>query len=117
MGDVVYRDQSGRLWLVGRVHTAIRRAGETLHAQVLEQAAAGHDPRIRRVAAIGRHDPVLRERVVLVVEGDVAPADVRRRVEAAGLPVDEIVISGEPLPLDPRHRSKIDYARLRRRVG
>lgn len=121
MGDVVYRDGAGRLWLVGRVHNTIRRAGEALYAHVLEQAARGNDPRIRRVAAVGRPDPVLRERVVLVVEcdgaGEVAPADVRRRVGAAGLPVDDVVISGRPLPVDPRHRSKIDYARLRRRLG
>jgi hypothetical protein len=41
---------------------------------------------------------------------------VAGRLAAAGHPVDELLVTGRPLPLDPRHRSKVDVGRLRRLV-
>ena len=72
-----------------------------------------------RAAAVGVSDNELGERVVLVLEAGSAEgleAAVARRLEEADQAVDEIVISDEPLPLDRRHRAKIDYSRLRRRL-
>lgn len=114
MGDTGYFDSEGRFWIVGRVHSTIRRGGELIHPQLVEQAARGEDPRIRRIAAVG-----LDERVVLVIEtdaGDELKKDVEARLTEAGHVVDEIRLTRTPLPVDPRHNSKIDYGRLRTRL-
>ncbi len=114
MGDTGYFDDEGRFWLVGRVHSTILRGGTPVHPQLLEQAAAG--PGIRQVAAIGVGDPVLGERAVVVVHGEAVDiAGVRARIASGGLVVDEVVLSNDVLPVDPRHNAKIDYAALRRR--
>ena len=119
MGDTGYFDGEGRFWLAGRVHSTIHRGGETVHPQLVEQAALGDGTAVRRAAAVGVPDGKLGERVVLVLEAGSAEgleSGVERRLEEAGQGVDEIVISDEPLPLDRRHRAKIDYSRLRRRL-
>jgi acyl-CoA synthetase (AMP-forming)/AMP-acid ligase II len=119
MGDTGYFDAAGRFWLVGRVHSTIFHARGTVHPQLVEQAAAGDDPRVRRAAAVGLEGGDGGVRVVLVLEGD-AGAELQRaaaeRLSSAGLWADEIVVTTERLPLDPRHRSKIDYPRLRQRL-
>jgi acyl-CoA synthetase (AMP-forming)/AMP-acid ligase II len=119
MGDTGSFDAEGRFWLAGRVHSTIDRAGGLVHPQLVEQAARGEDPRLHRVAAVGVPDPDLGERVVLVVETEERgiEGEIAGRVAAAGLPVDEIVLTAAPLPVDPRHNSKIDYGRLRERLG
>ena len=118
MGDTGYVDEQGYVWLVGRVHSTIFRDGKAVHPQLLEQAGAGSEPRLR-IAAAGLPDVDLGERVVVVVEtdreGDIS-SQVRQRIELAGLPVDEVRRAARPLPLDPRHRSKIDYSALRERL-
>ncbi len=119
MGDTGYFDGVGRFWLVGRVHSTIHRDGEAVHPQLIEQAALADDPDVRRAAAVGLPDETLGERVALVLEADDSPelrARVGRRLAEAGQTVDEIIIADEPLPLDPRHRAKIDYPELRRRL-
>ena len=118
MGDTGSFDREGRFWLAGRVHSTIRRGGELVHPQLVEQAAAGEDPRLRRVAAVGLPDPELGERVVVVIETEEAgiEPDVTERLAAAGFTADQILLTGEPLPVDPRHNSKIDYGRLRERL-
>lgn len=116
MGDTGYFDADGTFWLVGRVHSTIRRGGEAVHPQVVERAARGDDERIRRVAAVGIPDDTLGERLVVVIESDtmdVVPT-VRTRLGEAGLaPVDALVVTRRSLPVDPRHNSKVDYQRLR----
>ena len=37
-------------------------------------------------------------------------------LEGASQPVDEIVCLNGAMPLDPRHRSKVDYSRLRAKL-
>lgn len=119
MGDTGSFDSQGRFWIAGRVHSTIWRNGEPVHPQLVEQAAHGEDPRIRRVAAVGLPDAALGERVAVVVETGAREElrdEVRARLGAAGRPVDEIILTAEPLPVDPRHNSKIDYGRLRERL-
>jgi acyl-CoA synthetase (AMP-forming)/AMP-acid ligase II len=116
MGDTGYFDRDGRFWLAGRVHSTINRAGASVHPQIVEQAARGGDPSIRRVAAVGMPDPTLGERVIVVVESDsvdLAPTVRARLVDAGLAPVDALLVTRKPLPVDPRHNSKIDYQRLR----
>ncbi|HEX9943543.1 MAG TPA: AMP-binding protein [Thermoanaerobaculia bacterium] len=118
MGDTGSFDREGRFWIAGRVHSTIRRAGELVHPQLVEQAARGEDPRVRRVAAVGLPDPALGERVVVVAETDEEgiETEIAERLAAARLTVDEVLLTGRPLPVDPRHNSKIDYGRLRERL-
>ena len=104
MGDTGWFDEEGRFRIAGRVHSTIWRNGVAVHAQLVEQAARGDDARIRRVAAVGCNN-----RLIVVVESDDDVAeDVKKRVDA-----DEVIVRREPLPVDPRHNSKIDYAKLR----
>lgn len=120
MSDTGRIDADGRFWLVGRVHSTVMRDGVAVHAQLVEQAARGEDERIARAAAVGLPDARLGERLVVAIESSADPdavaAAARARLVDAGLPVDELRISRRPLPLDPRHRSKIDYVALRRRL-
>ncbi len=114
MGDTGYFDSQGRFWIAGRVHSTIRRGGDLVHPQLVEQAAQGGDPRIRRAAAMG-----LEERVVLLIEteaGEELKNDIHARLATAGQAVDEIRLTRKPLPVDPRHNSKIDYGRLKERL-
>lgn len=119
MGDTGSFDPEGRFWLAGRVHSTIRRGGILIHPQLVEQAAQGNDPGIRRLAAVGLPDAALGERLVIVVEskfGAALESEIATRLAAAGLAADEIRVTAEPLPVDPRHNSKIDYGRLRERL-
>lgn len=120
MGDTGWFDAAGRFWLVGRVHSTIERGGRKVHPQLVEKAASGVDG-VGRVAAVGLPDARLGERVVVVCEIRSAPSDrlaeaVRTAVTAAGHPVDGVRLTRRPLPLDPRHASKVDYGALRRRL-
>ncbi|MEX2155057.1 MAG: AMP-binding protein [Gemmatimonadaceae bacterium] len=118
MGDTGHFDDGGRFWLAGRVHSTIRRGGVDLHAQLIEQTVRGDDRRIRRVAALGRPDARLGERLAIVIEADdpglLSDVEARLAAARADVVVDEMVVTRTALPVDPRHNSKIDYARLRR---
>ncbi|HEV2852307.1 MAG TPA: AMP-binding protein [Thermoanaerobaculia bacterium] len=115
MGDTGFFDPEGRFWIAGRVHSTIRRGGEMVHPQLVEQAAKGEDPRVRRAAAVGLPDPELGERVVVVIETAEhgLEDEVKSRLLRIGFPADEILSTQDPLPVDPRHNSKIDYGKLR----
>lgn len=129
MGDTGCFDPAGRFWLVGRVHSTVRRGDELLHPQLVEAVARGEDSRIRRAALVGLGTEDERRAVVVVesaggaavpaddLRSDVLSLDVQERLRAAGFAVDEVRVSPKPLPVDPRHASKIDYQRLRRRLG
>lgn len=119
MGDTGCFDTEERFWLVGRVHSTVVRDGRPVHAQLVEQAAEALDG-VRRAAAVGLPDVVLGERLVVVIEGDWSHPDrdrIRFALAAAGHPVDEVRIARRPLPLDPRHASKVDYDAVRRRLA
>jgi olefin beta-lactone synthetase len=118
MGDTGSFDREGRFWIAGRVHSTIHRGEHLVHPQLVEQAARSEDPRIRRIAAVGLPDADLGERIVVVVETDEdgIGSEIADRLRTAGLPVDEILLTAKPLPVDPRHNSKIDYGLLRSRL-
>lgn len=115
MGDTGSFDSEGRFWIAGRVHSTIRRSGELVHPQLVERAARGEDPRVRRAAAVGLPDPELGERVVVVIETaeQGLEDEIKTRLLRTGFTADEILLTQDPLPVDPRHNSKIDYGRLR----
>ncbi len=104
-GDCGRLDEQGRLWLLGR--RAAASGG--LYPFAIETAARSW-PGIRHAALLAEHG-----RAHLAVAGarlDVA--DLRRRACALGVP--EVTVLRD-IPTDRRHNSKIDYARLRARLG
>jgi acyl-CoA synthetase (AMP-forming)/AMP-acid ligase II len=109
-GDAGYFDASGRLWLLGRCAAAIEDARGRLYPFAVEAAAEDRDE-VERAALIGNEE----ERVLIVQSA----AHDRRRVIAelhehlAFAALDDIRIVPQ-IPVDLRHNSKIDYARLRR---
>ena len=105
MGDTGYFDTAGRFFLTGRVHSTILHNGKALHAQLVEAEAAQQLPQAERVAALEQDGKLL-----IVVQGPTVP-DALRRIDA-----DQIIFTRKPLPVDPRHNAKIDYARLRERL-
>jgi acyl-CoA synthetase (AMP-forming)/AMP-acid ligase II/4-hydroxybenzoate polyprenyltransferase len=113
MGDTGYFDETGKFWLVGRVHSTINRDGTPIHPQLVEQVVKQQFPKITQVAAIGVPDKVLGESLgVVAVAGGAdkpTPVQLRQALQQANIPYDRCIISSEKLPVDPRHNSKIDY--------
>jgi acyl-CoA synthetase (AMP-forming)/AMP-acid ligase II len=110
MGDTGYFDPDGRFWLTGRVHSTLYCGGKVLHAQLVESQVAGLVPDADRVAAL-EHSGQL----VVVVQGRYH-AELDQRIASLGLPPCKVLFTTRPLPLDPRHQSKIDYDALRKWV-
>jgi olefin beta-lactone synthetase len=109
-GDLGYRDAQGRLWLTGRVANVVEDARGCVEPLRVE-CALSFLPEIARSALTG--DEGAR---VLVVEP--APnSRIDARTIRAALPfaeIDRIVVA--PVPVDPRHNAKVDYAALARLV-
>jgi olefin beta-lactone synthetase len=101
-GDAGRLDQQGRLWLLGRKEA---KAGSCYPFTV--EAAARLWPGVRQVALVPGETPP-----VLAIAGDASrQAEWRAKAEnLAGLRV--LVL--DSIPLDRRHRSKIDYNALRK---
>jgi 2-furoate---CoA ligase len=71
-GDMGYLDESGDLFVAGRVDDMIISGGENIHPVEVEEVLARH-PQVRGVAVIGEPDAKWGERVVaFVVRGDAA---------------------------------------------
>jgi acyl-CoA synthetase (AMP-forming)/AMP-acid ligase II len=104
-GDAGRFDSAGRLWLLGRRDACV--AG--FHPLAVE-AAARLWPGVRAVALAALDD-----RAILAIEGDAARADDWRARAAALGDLDVRVVAR--IPLDRRHRSKVDYVALRRALG
>lgn len=113
-GDAGWVDRSGGLHLMGRVGERFTVDGVTYFPFPIEQRLLT-EPEVRRgtVVALGT------ERI-LVIEpqpGRTIDEETRRRI-ATACPVrlDRTVVM-QSIPTDPRHRSKIDYDALRRRLS
>lgn len=101
MGDVGYRDASGRVWFCGRKAERVRTAGDTLFTDKVEGIANGKGRRTALVAAKGK--------AVLIVEGD--EDDKLAEDLRATLPV-EAVLFHPRFPVDVRHNAKIHRLQL-----
>ncbi|MEX2586820.1 MAG: AMP-binding protein [Actinomycetota bacterium] len=109
MGDTGLFDSQGRFWLTGRVHNCCFRNGRPLLFQELEARAAPFFPDVPRLAVLEWHNKLL-----LVLQGRAprqapVPLDDLR---AADVPMDALYWHPRPLPLDPRHQSKVDTRRI-----
>lgn len=103
-GDAGTIDERGRIWLLGRHGN---RVGDVDPFAV--ETAARFWPGLRRSALIA-----LDGKPVLCVEGD-SECTAEWSTRAALLGIDDLrhVTS---IPMDRRHRSKVDLSRLRRRL-
>lgn len=101
-GDAARVDEQGRIWLLGRREAA---SGELFPFAV--ETAALSWPGVRRAALLAGSP-----RAKLALEGDGLDAgEMQRRAGAMGT-IDAVIV--RQVPVDKRHNSKIDYARLRK---
>ncbi len=116
-GDVGHLDDSGRLWVEGRLaHVLVTAAGVVTPVGV-EQRVQRLDA-VRRAALVGV-GPRGTAQPVVVLESAAdhprGPADLDLahavRTAAAPVPVAAVLVVAQ-LPTDVRHRSKIDRARV-----
>jgi len=103
-GDAGTLDEQGRLWLLGRCGAVVRDARGELHPFAIETMLS-FSPAIRRSAVLAVNGSR-----ILAVECDEGA------VPAAPAGIDE-VRRLDRIPVDKRHRAKIDYPALRRALG
>lgn len=103
-GDAGRVDERGRLWLLGRLDG---RAGNLFPFSV--EAAARFWPGVRRAALVA-----IDGKPLLAIEGD-ASASTQWQRQADGFGGLQVV-AVKTIPLDRRHRSKVDYPALTQMV-
>jgi len=109
-GDAGYRDERGRLWLLGRCAAVIKDARGELYPFTVE-CALSHVTGVARSAVVTHGD-----HRVLALEMDRRAdlADVRRAVRWADL--DDVIVVPR-IPVDRRHNAKVDYVALAQLVS
>ncbi len=122
-GDLARWDDRGRLWLLGRVGETAPAVGGSVAFGAVEAAAETVDGVERAaVAPIARSNGAVFWRLGWTCAPETArsaaavEADLRALFATRGWPVDRIRRLRR-LPTDPRHNTKIDRARLARRLG
>ena len=122
-GDLGRVDETGNLWIVGRVHNAINRNGDYLFPVRAEMVLKKINE-VARAAFLGMPDQKLGEACFAVVslkEDKLQESEnVKKRVlylmQKNGIPVDEVVVRSD-IPMDPRHHSKVEYDVLRKALN
>jgi len=115
-GDRGYRDEDGRLWVVGRVDDRILTGGENVEAASV--AAAIRDcPGVEDAAVVGLPDEEWGQRVAALVVGETDPEAVvsRCRAELAPYEVPKTVEIVDALPRTPS--GTVDRDAVRRLLG
>lgn len=107
MGDLGYRDASGRLWFCGRKAEAVFTASGPLFTDRIECRFSG-DPRYPRVALVGI-GPKGQAQPVLLIEGE---PDETLRAEARRISGIANVRFHPRFPVDRRHNAKIHRLEL-----
>ncbi|MCF6274060.1 MAG: AMP-binding protein [Rhodobacteraceae bacterium] len=103
-GDAGVFDDQGRLWLWGRVGSEIDTAGAPLYPFSIE-VAARYWPGVEQSALMG-----VDQRAILVVQGDVAyKSQWLKAAQPFGVGRIKTI---DKIPMDARHRSKIDRSKL-----
>jgi acyl-CoA synthetase (AMP-forming)/AMP-acid ligase II len=103
-GDAGRLDDAGRLWLLGRMKA---RAGRFFPFQV--EAAARFWPGVRQAALIPERVPE-----TLALAGDEAHAAAWKERARDDFGIEIAVVNA--IPMDKRHRSKVDYVALRHAI-
>ncbi len=122
-GDLGRLDETGNVWIVGRIHNVIERGGEYLFP-VQAEVIFKRQPYTRLAAYLGVPDEKLGEKTVCVIapkdNADIKNAklcaeretEIRRVMAKNKLPVDQVIFYPE-IEMDLRHRSKVEYGILR----
>jgi acyl-CoA synthetase (AMP-forming)/AMP-acid ligase II len=123
-GDLCRWDDAQRLWVVGRLHNTICRGGQMLFP-VKPEVCIKRLPFVQAAAYLGLPDDALGEKAVAAFTvcpqnlADEPTWDFKVQVQRAllheGIPVDA-VFQVDHMPLDPRHHSKVEYAKLREQL-
>ena len=120
-------DHEKNIWLVGRVHNAINRAG-TYAFPVRGEVVLKKLSFVKRCAYLGFPDPELGEKIIAVVEANEAD-DIKflERRQAMCTEIDRILRKNgiiydaihfiDNIPMDSRHNSKVEYQALRERIA
>ncbi len=118
-GDLGKLDKHNNLWLVGRVHNAIKRNGQFFFP-VRAEIILKKFPFVHRAAFLGINDPILNEKTYAVFSSkdkdlniEDAKKEIRRVMEKNNFMVDEI-LHVDDIPMDPRHHSKVEYVALKK---
>ena len=120
-GDLGYQDRFGRVWLVGRVHNAIRRDDKWIFP-VQAEIALKRVSSTNRVAFLGMPDEELGEKTYAAVslvedaEPQAAIDEIHAVLADENIAVDEVVVMDD-IPMDPRHHSKVQYDQLRDQIA
>lgn len=121
-GDVGYRDEDGRLWILGRADDTIVTGGENVHPQEVVPVVRDH-PAVEDVAVVGLDDPEWGERIAaLVVPGDghgldTDALDARCRDRLASFKVPKTWGFADELPRTPSGTVDREAVRERLREG
>jgi olefin beta-lactone synthetase len=117
-GDLARLDEHDHLWVVGRVHNAVQRAGK-VHFPVRAEVVLKRLPFVSQGAFLGLPDPTLGEKTAVVValcdrgfNRDTAQREILRLFDKNKIPVDALYFV-EQVPMDSRHHSKVEYGELR----
>jgi olefin beta-lactone synthetase len=104
-GDAGRIETNGQLWLLGRIDGAVDRL-----FPFSVEAAAQYWPGVVRCALIG-----VDERPILVIEGASRHLDEwKSKSQQLG---DITIVPVSTIPLDRRHRSKVNYPELRKSIS
>jgi len=111
-GDAAWQDSDGRLWLLGRVHAAVRRRDGSILYPFEIEARLDAFPGIRRTALVE-----FQGSACLVVEPEPETQWCGEAFRRICMEFDVSQIRDlRKIPLDRRHNAKVDYPRLRERL-
>jgi 2,3-dihydroxybenzoate-AMP ligase/mycobactin salicyl-AMP ligase len=120
-GDQAKKDESGNIWITGRIKDIIIRGGENISAVEIENLMSGH-PGLVDAAVVGMPDKILGERICAYV---IPAPDVKPRLEevvaflkskgASVLQCPERIEIIEELPMTKV--GKVDKKSLREDIG
>jgi acyl-coenzyme A synthetase/AMP-(fatty) acid ligase len=112
--DIARLDEHGRMWLLGRVGEEISDLGRRVYPGVVEAAAASAPGVL--AAGFVAHDAAVQGELALEID-DARHAHVidgvRTRLARIGLDTIRIRVVSH-VPMDARHDSKVDRAKLAR---
>ncbi len=122
MGDLGWRDDSGRLWFCGRKSQRVETADGPLYTEQVEPVFNTH-PRVKRSALIGMGEKGRQTPVICIELEATLPSSERERIEAELINLGQRhprtravqhILFHPGFPVDIRHNAKIGREALTR---